>query len=240
MKFQQLYSSSKANAYIVTADNGKRLLIECGGTWAKLQKALNYDLSGIVGCLVTHEHKDHSKAVKEVMQAGIDVYASPGTIRALGIEGQRRAMILGSQYGWYIPAVGTGVFQFRAFSSKHDAEDPSLYVVQCNDQYLLFATDTSHITQRFKIPFSVIAIECSYDKDVLEERVNTGDINESLAKRLLTSHFEWHNTLTYLRDYCDLSRCRQIHLLHLSRDNIDAEKVRSTIENELFIETVIK
>ena len=35
-------SSSTRNLYCITAANGQRLLVECGVTWAKLQKALNY------------------------------------------------------------------------------------------------------------------------------------------------------------------------------------------------------
>ncbi|MCK5127221.1 MAG: hypothetical protein KAR42_13285, partial [candidate division Zixibacteria bacterium] len=103
--------------------------------------------------------------------------------------------------------------------------------------YMLFATDTAFIRQRFNTPFSIIAIECSYDKDVLQNRVESGDINETLAKRLLTSHMEKQVALKYLTDYCDLSKCREIHLLHLSRENIDKDKAKKDFERKLFIET---
>ena len=86
MKFQSYYSSSMGNLYEVVAANGQRLLIECGCTWKKLQKALSYDLTNIAGCLLTHEHKDHSKAVEDVMENAIDVWASEGTFEAIHLS----------------------------------------------------------------------------------------------------------------------------------------------------------
>ena len=240
MKFTQHYSSSSSNFYTVEAANGKRLLIECGARWPLMQDALGYRLDNVVGCLLTHEHKDHSKSVSNTLKAGIDVYASPGTWRMLEAKNHRRAVILGERETWYTPVNGNGDFQFMPFQTHHDAEDPLGFVVKCNREHLLFATDTSHITQRFNVAFDIIAIECSYDRAILQERVDTGTINESLAKRLLTSHLERKETLRYLKEFCDLSKCREIHLLHMSSDNIDAESARKEIENELFIKTIIK
>jgi len=56
MIFKQHYSSSGGNLYEVVANNGKRLILDPGVTWAKLQKALNYNLRGVLGALISHEH----------------------------------------------------------------------------------------------------------------------------------------------------------------------------------------
>jgi phosphoribosyl 1,2-cyclic phosphodiesterase len=236
MKFLQYYSGSSANLYTVEADNGKRLMIECGARFDQIQNALGYRLDNVAGCLLTHEHKDHSKSVLNVLKSGIEVYASPGTWRMLAVENQRRAIILGEREKWYTPV--NGDFQFMPFQTHHDAEDPVGFVVQCDGEFLLFSTDTSHITQRFNVPFSIIAIECSFDRDILQKRVDENDIDENLAKRLLTSHMEKQTTIKYLAECCDLSKCREIHLLHLSRENIDAEATRKEIEERVFIKTI--
>jgi len=235
MHFEQLYSSSSSNLHIVTANNGDRLMIECGTPWRKLQKALNYDLSGIEACLLSHSHADHSKAVKEVMRAGIDVYTSAGTKEACGIVENRRAKTIANKTLLRFK----GSFGVLAFDTNHDAEQPLGFIIRDGSEYLLFATDTSHIMQRFKVPFSIVSLECSYDKDILRERVETNDINESLAKRLLTSHQEKRVAMRYLKDFCDLTYCREIHLLHMSRDNIDIEKTRKEFEDEFFIPTKV-
>ncbi len=206
--------------------------MECGIQWQSIQKALNYDLTNIVACCLTHEHQDHSKAIKDVIQAGIDVYASRGTLSALGVENERRANVI---------ANGTLIrlddFEILAFSLNHDAVEPLGFIVRADQEYLFFAPDASHITQKFNLAFNIIAIECSFDKDVLQARVDSGDINEQVAKRLLTSHMEKQTTIRYLVDFCDLSHCREIHLLHMG--NIDREKTRIEFEKLFFIETRI-
>jgi len=244
MKFDQLYSGSSGNLYMITANNGKRLMLECGVTWAKLQKALDYDLSGIVACFVSHDHKDHCKAVKEVLQAGIDVYSSKPTFTLQQLENERRVHLVKSN-----DLVRLGTFEVLCFETNHDAAEPLGFVVRADNEFLLFATDTSHIKQLFGYPFSIIAIECSFDKEILERRLYADEaelkkegltrVNETLAKRLLTSHMEKQATICYLAKYTNLSQCTEIHLLHMSGDNIDKEKTRKEIENRFFIETKI-
>ena len=235
MKFEQFYSSSSGNLYTVTASNGGRILLECGVTWKKLQRALNYDLSNIDAAIISHEHKDHSAAIRDVMRAGIDVYMSEGTAKTLDVIDERRIPLLLENK----TRVKIGTFEVFPFALNHDAAEPLGFIIHCDKEDMLFAPDTSHITQRFGLALSIIALECSYDINVLQGRVDNLDIIETLAKRLLTSHMELQTTKKYLREFCDLSRCREIQLLHLSRDNIDAEKARKEVEDEFFIETVI-
>lgn len=238
MTFDQIYSSSRANLYTVTAANGRRLLLECGVSWPAILFALDYELDNIDACLLTHEHADHSKAVKEVMRAGIDVYASEGTFEALGVRNDRRAL---SVMDYVAFSIGYS-FQVIPFHIEHDAKDPLGYVIYEKDtkECLLFVPDSGLIKQRFALEFSIIALECSFDIKILQERVDTQDINESLAKRLLNSHAEKQTTMNYLSEFCDLSKCRQIHLLHMSGDNIDKQATKKEFEKRFFIETIIK
>ena len=241
MIFEAFYSSSQGNLYLITASNGRRLLVECGVTWKKLQKALKYDLTGIDGCLISHSHNDHSKCAEDVLQAGMDLYASEGTLRGIedSLHLHRRAHILPECK----PVKIGEAFEVFSFPVHHDAAEPRGFIVHDRsskpEENLLFVTDTSHVTQRFGIAFDIIAISASYDKDVLAGRVERQEIDETLAKRLLVSHMEYHVTKRYLKQFCNLARCRQIYMLHASRDNIDAKQVREEIEKELFVKTVI-
>lgn len=235
MKFQQHYSSSKGNLYTVTANNGKRLMVECGVRWKDIQQALRYDIKSVEACLLTHEHKDHSKSVLDVMQAGIDVYASNGTFAAVGGDLMHRAKIIGDE-----TLVKFNGFQVFSFAVQHDAAEPLGFIVLCDGERLLFATDTYNIQQRFDLPFNVIALECSYNVNVLQGYVDSGEMNEMLAKRLLKSHFEQSACRHYIKHCCDLSRCREIHLLHLSRGNIDKHNVLERFRGEFLQEIIVK
>lgn len=234
MKFIQHYSGSSGNLYEVVADNGKRLLLDPGVPWAKVQKALNYDLKNIVGCFVTHEHKDHCGAIRGIISAGVDVYTSKGTIEALRLPQERRFKAINC-----FKASKVDNFEIYAFNLHHDAAEPIGFIISCDGEHLLFAPDTSHIQHRFNVFFSIIAVECSYDKAILANRVKIGDINEELAKRLLTSHQELSVAKAYIKNYVDLSKCRQIHLLHLSKDNIDKEMTRKEFEQRFFVKTIV-
>ncbi len=177
---------------------------------------------------------DHCKAHLDVMKAGIKIYSSFGTIDSLGILSDRMSWELVEK-----ECYRTGGFRIFPYNANHDAVEPYLYTIRHGDESMLFATDTSHITQRFRAKFNIIAIECSYDKDTLRDMVEAKKIPETVAKRLLTSHLEKSNTMSYLANCCNLSKCHSIHLLHMSGENIDNEKTRAEFEAKFFIDTFI-
>ena len=232
MKFTQHKSSSSGNLYIVDTSKG-RILLECGILPKPLMKAIGHNLDFIC-CLLSHEHKDHCKSVQIVMDSGIDVYASSGTFNAIGNSIHHRAKLVADKT---LIKLKCGI-QVLCFKTHHDAEEPLGFIIRDGDEYLLFATDTCMVQQRFGLKFNIIAIECNYDKKILLDRMARKDINEVLAKRLLRSHHEKTTALNYLRNFCDLSNCTEIHLLHMSGDNINAEATREEFEKELFIKVV--
>jgi phosphoribosyl 1,2-cyclic phosphodiesterase len=259
MTFTTHYSSSTGNLYEVVAANGKRLLIECGVPWRKLEEALDHDFKGIEGCLLSHDHLDHAKAAIVVMRNGIDLYASAGTFEALGLGRGHRAKIVESGAIVKLPS-----FDVLAFDVVHNVAEPLGFVVrdgvwlcgQCKHsslqtdvrgntrycekcgspnvycvsaKYLLFATDTCVLTQVFPYAFSIVAIGCNYDREILERRVGAGDMNEAVAKRILTSHPASWWVKKYLAESVCHDKLRQVHLLHCSNGNLDREKAVAEI-----------
>jgi phosphoribosyl 1,2-cyclic phosphodiesterase len=55
LKIEILKSGSKNNCYYIS-DGKTKLLIECGMAFKKILKGLNYKLSEVYGCLISHEH----------------------------------------------------------------------------------------------------------------------------------------------------------------------------------------
>ena len=239
MYFIEHYSSSKGNFYEIVANNHKRILLDPGVTWQMAEKALNYDLSNIVGCMVTHSHSDHCRCVRDVQKAGIKIYGSTGTLNVLDLEPNHKVYCINSKKKGWFSLWPDNTFRIMPCIANHDAKDPLFFVINCDNEYLLFAPDTAFIRQRFNLQFSIIAIECSFDIKVLQARVRANDINESLAKRFLSAHMEKSVAMKYISKYCDLSKCREIHLLHMSGDNIDAEQVQKEFEQKFFITTIV-
>lgn len=231
MKLTVLGSSSKGNCYILQSGSSK-LLLECGISWKDVKKALDFNLSGICGCLISHEHKDHCKAVEDVIKAGIDVYASRGTLESCGVLDSHRSIVL--EYENQIDR-----FIVRPFKTEHDAAEPLGFMIYDTKtkEKLLFATDTYYL--RYTFPkLDYIMIECNYDREVLRENIENGLIPASLKDRLLESHFALHNVKEFLTAN-DLRYCKQIVLLHLSDSNSDPEKMKLEIEELTGIPTIV-
>jgi len=55
MVLSVINSNSKGNGYILENDN-EALLIECGCRLLDVKKALDFNISKVVGCLISHEH----------------------------------------------------------------------------------------------------------------------------------------------------------------------------------------
>jgi len=233
MDFIQHYSGSSGNLYEVIANNGKRLLIDPGVRWIQVQRALKFNLEGIEGCFCSHGHQDHCKSLAAVRRAGIEIYATMTTMKSARVSGRRINVVEGKTL---VTAMES--FSVYCFDTLHDCEGSLGFVVREKQtgEFLLFATDTKCIRQKFPYTFAIIAIECGYNGPYLAKRVAEGKTNEALAKRLLTSHMEESEALRYLQDFCDLSQCREIHLLHMSADNINKERVVAEYEKELFLE----
>lgn len=204
MKFEALASSSAGNAYIVS-DKDTRILLECGVSHTKLQKLSGFSLSEFQACLVTHEHKDHAKAVQDLISRGMVVYMSQGTAEALETDGVE---LIEDKSQFNI-----GSFDIVPFTTFHDAKEPLGFLIKSriDGDVLAFATDTVNL--RYKFPgLNILAIEANYDKNILErcERMP-----EKVRHRITNSHMEIDTLCDYLRSL-DLSQCREIHLLHLS------------------------
>lgn len=213
IEIQVIASGSKGNCYRVT-DGNTPLLIECGIRFPAIRQALNFATSSIAGCLVSHEHGDHAKAIKEVMRAGIDCYMSRGTADALGLSGHRLKIITaGKQFR-------IGSWTIMPFDAVHDAAEPLSFLLASGREKLLFATDTAYIRYRFR-GLTHIMVECNYQPEILRANIAEGVVSGAQKKRLLRSHFSLDNVLGFLAAN-DLSAVREIWLLHLSDHNSDA------------------
>ena len=204
MEFKSLASSSAGNAYTVS-DGHTMVLLECGISHSKLQKLSGFKLSEFQACLVTHEHMDHAKAVEELISRGMTVYMSQGTAEALETEG--------AELMEHMEQFSVGSLDIVPFATFHDAKEPLGFLIKSrrDGDVLAFATDTVNL--RYKFPgLNILAIEANYDKNILErcERMP-----EKIRHRITNSHMEIDTLCDYLRSL-DLSKCREIHLLHLS------------------------
>lgn len=204
MTFQALASSSHGNAYVVS-DGDTRILLECGISYRKLQKLSGFRTTDFAACLVSHEHKDHSHCVVDIIKNGIPVYMSEGTAAALALEAVE---IIAHQEQFRI-----GTLVVVPFGTFHDAAEPLGFLIQSqvDGDVLVFATDTVNLRYRFP-GVTMLALEANYDPEILDR---CEKMPEKVRHRITNSHMEIDRLCEILQGM-DLSRCREIYLLHLS------------------------
>lgn len=203
-------------------DGTTPLLLECGIPIAKIKKACGFRLSSMAGCLMTHEHKDHSKAAAEIMAAGVDLYCSPGTAEAAGLSGHRLQSVRAKE------RFQIGTWTVLPFDTRHDAREPLGFLLASHGERLLFATDTFYLRYTFA-GLTHVMLECNYALDTLDANIAAGYVDQSRRARLLRSHMSLEQCKATLAAN-DLSAVREIHLLHLSFKNSDAQRFKTEIQ----------
>jgi phosphoribosyl 1,2-cyclic phosphodiesterase len=217
-----LASSSKGNCYRIT-DGRTPLLLECGIRYRDIQRGLDFQMSQIAGCLITHEHKDHCAAVADVMKAGIDCYMSEGTASAINADSHRVNIVKSKE------ELIIGTWTILPFDVQHDVSEPLGFLLanQSGDK-LVFATDTYYIKYRFS-QLTHIMVECNYSLNILNENIARGSVPAVMKRRLMKSHFSLENVKDFIKAN-DLSMVQEIWLLHLSDSNSDEESFKREIQ----------
>ena len=200
MEFNPIASSSAGNLYTVSS-GGTRLMLECGLRWRDLQKRLGYDVTSFDGCLVTHEHSDHSRSIRELISHGVKVYTSAGTARAVGFEEQ--CEIVEAKHKYRI-----GEIDVLPFAVFHDAAEPLGFLLRDKSDIILFATDTCAIPVLVD-GVTIAAIECNHAVDLFAPDAADWE------KRARRSHMSIDSFCDYV-DKLDRSRMKRIYLLHMS------------------------
>jgi Metal-dependent hydrolases of the beta-lactamase superfamily I len=221
MKLKVLASGSTGNCYLLKGEK-ETLILECGIPYKEILKGLNYDLSKVRFALCSHSHKDHSKAIKDLLKNGIDVYTSKETLEAHGATGHR-AHNVESEKQFKI-----GGFTILPFKLEHDVYNLG-YLIQHEELgKLLFLTDTYYCKYNFS-GLNHILIEANYSEEILKENIENEVVPVGLAARVTKSHFSLDNVKGFLKA-TDLKEVKEIVLIHLSGDNSNPKEFKTEIE----------
>ena len=148
MVLKVLSSGSKGNCYVLTDNNGRRLILDVGIQYKKILDGIGYELLSVDGVCVTHEHKDHSLSANKFRIRGIPIY------RPYTYEPNAR------------PIVDFGKFHIQWFPLEHDVPCYGFLVTHPEMGKLVYITDTAYCKYRFK-GINHILVECNYDERML-------------------------------------------------------------------------
>lgn len=224
-------TGSDGNCTVFQDHKGMMLAVDCGIPVKEVNRGIDYKLSSVKHCLITHAHGDHTKYVNDFIQRGIHVYMSQDTKNALNICD-----------GYYIHAVKDreqfqigDSFIVLPFNVPHCNSDGSpcanygfLIYSTADHEKIFFATDCQFIPQKFR-RLDRIFIECNYRADEINEFSDMEDMNMYVEKRRLMSHMSEKACIEFLKKQ-DLSQTKEIRLLHLSSSQY---YLKDTIKQEV-------
>lgn len=214
-------SSSKGNGYLLEAEH-TALLIEAGVPLLEVKKAIGFNISKIAGCLISHAHGDHAKYAQNFMKAGIQCHASTACADAIG---HHRSLIQFADRERF----NVGDFEVMTYPVVHDVPC-HCFLIRYKDNTFCFVTDTHYVPYTFDGLTNVI-VECNYQDEILQERVDRGSVAPMVRDRVLNSHLSFDTCRDFLRA-SDLSKVNNIVLIHLSDSNSDAREFRAKMQQE--------
>ena len=232
MDIKILASSSLGNAYIVS-DGTTSILLDAGIPYKELQVKSDFEVNGVAACFISHSHQDHAKAVKDLLNATIDIYALPETLSALGVSDHHRTHSVEP-----LKPIKINTFEIMAITMHHDCPCVGYMVYsETTGERLFFATDTYKITVN-PLNIDYLILEINYQKEIVNNLVNEGVMDSSIRARLLFSHFELSKALNWLKRM-DKSRLKRIYVAHLSNGHSNAEEIKRAVIAETGVPTVI-
>jgi len=224
LQFEPLASSSAGCSYVLRRGDLAPLLIDAGLPFREIQRALNFQLSRIAGCLVSHAHGDHSKAVYELLRSGVDVYASQECLEQCGTTVSVFANPVKPEIGFHV-----GPWYVKPFAAVHDLPGTlGFYIAPRGErERFLYLTDSAYSPFRFE-GLTHIAVECNYSAEIMRQNALSGELSPDRFKRTTRTHMSLERLLDMLAAN-DLSNVQEIHLLHLSDANSDEEAFATTV-----------
>lgn len=222
MRLKVLGSGSNGNGYLLTSTQGDTLIIEAGVHVSQVFREVDY--KQISGLLVSHSHGDHAGFLREYLDRRIDTYIHEETLHSMkGYE----------DYSGFLPLFfeeehpfKMGSYEIIPFRLDHDVTCFG-FLIRHPDMLgnLLFCTDTAAIPYTFD-DVQTLMIEADYDENILARNETEGKIHPALARRIRQSHYSITQAINFCRNR-DISKLRNIVLIHLSRHNSSADDFRN-------------
>lgn len=226
MVVKTINSGSKGNGYALISGEDV-LLLECGVPAKDMLKTIDYQTSKVVGCLLSHEHGDHAKYIKQYMQYGVKVYGSDEVqsnielIYGEKIEGIKR-----------MSRKKLGSFSVIPFRVPHGETECDGWLIDSPEGKLLFITDAEYCPYDFsKMNINYGLIECNYSMDNI-----SFEHDEVKNRRVVQTHMEVQ-TCKRLIHSINSESLRSIGLIHLSAENGNPQRfkdeIRSVVDSDV-------
>lgn len=203
-------TGSTGNCHVLNHGQ-KMLLLDAGLPINAIKKGIDYRISDVDGCVVTHVHDDHSKGVRKLRMMGIKVY------RPYERFGGR--VIMGDFNVNPIPLNTDG----KWLHTNGDGSECPIYgfLISVDGKNILYMTDMEYCPNTFKSwNLQTMILGCNYEDDAEIENV-TKEFHVRLG----------HASLSTIKEIVRVNMTpslRHIILCHISA-SADADRMRNEV-----------
>lgn len=237
MEFSVLASGSTGNATYIKSST-TRIMLDAGISGKQLQQRLltvaNANMQDVDALLLTHEHIDHVRGVKQVMKSSTaQVYATQGTWHH--VQTQVGEELAGERWQTVVAdgAFTIGDITVTPFAVSHDADEPVAYRFDCGEHSLAVVTDLGYVSDHIKQVIqgcSSYVWEANHDVEMLR----VGRYPWSVKRRILgdKGHLSNYDSAVALADIVG-SAATHVYLAHLSEENNQPDLAELTVQSVL-------
>ena len=217
MKLTCLGSSSAGNCYLLQADSGETLILDCGIPIKEIKKGLGWNIKDVVGALCTHRHQDHSKSVKDFEAMGIPI-CKP-------YEALLMNQFLANSYFTVRTFDLTTIDGSWTHTDANGTPCPIFGFLITHKEMgrLLYITDCEFIKWRFK-DIDHILLGVNYDKDMVDWS------NPAKNNHVFRGHLEIGTACDFVKAN-DSDSLNNVIMCHLSSENADKDIFIAKMKN---------
>ena len=215
MTLKCIGSGSSGNSYALIDNDNKIFLLDLGLSKKEILKGIDFRISDVVGAVVTHCHKDHSKSVDDFAKSRISVY-KPYKI-------EKNVYI--NRNGFIVKSFDLTDIKRRWKHSNADGTECPCYGFLIEHSELgrmLYITDTEFVKWRFS-NINHILISCNYIKE------NLSDVNNPKFRHVVNGHMELETVKQFIKAN-NSSSLQNVILCHISKDNSDIDKMVAEVK----------
>ncbi len=201
MNIKTIASSSSGCLYIVES-NGYQLLIEAGVSLKKIRQALDFDLSKVVGCIVSHEHADHSGFLPNIeAQTAIPIWCSETVKTKYNLSTSQNIKNRVTVY-----PLG---FAVLCIELDHDVLCYG-FIIWSEGKTLFYCSDTGSLPNISLKGLTHLMIESNHSMETL---INS-EQNKELIRRIAANHLDIDQAVEFAVKH--KKSLEEVHLIHLS------------------------
>lgn len=231
MKIKSIASGSSGNAYVIDS-KGFKLLIECGVPYKQIKKALDYDVDKVLGCLISHNHNDHSGFAYQInLESCIRIYCTTETAKKKDllstVELQHQKFYqIEDKFSLYPLELS----HFNTDGTRVETYGFLIYSYLENKS-LFYLSDTGKACAPIA-NLSYLMIEANHSMSAL---VNSG-LKPSVVNRIAKSHLDIDQVCNFVKKHRTLE---QIWLLHMSDGHGDEAEFKRRVQEVSGVPVVV-